>query len=87
DDNDSYNGMANIGIRPTLDQHVLTIEVNLFDFNGNIYGKEIEVFFIERIRDERKFAGLPELKQQISLDKIRAEEILFQRNNPDANAF
>lgn len=78
DDDRLINGMANIGIRPTLDQHVLTIEVNLFDFDSSIYSKEIEVFFIERMRDEQKFPGLAELKAQISQDKITAQEILAQ---------
>lgn len=78
-----YHGMANIGIRPTLDQHLLTIEVNIFDFSSDIYEKEISVGFIDRIRDEQKFPGLTELKNQIRLDKERVTEILSTWNDAD----
>jgi riboflavin kinase / FMN adenylyltransferase len=81
-----YSGMANIGIRPTLEQHVLTIEVNVFDFSEDLYGRELQVFFIDRIRDEQKFPGLGELKAQIALDKIKAEEILFDWDKFNAHS-
>jgi len=80
-----YNGMANIGIRPTLEQHVLSVEVNLFNFSGDLYGKILKVFFIDRIRDEQKFSGLEELKKQITQDKLKAEEILVAWNKFDPN--
>lgn len=83
---EKYNGMANIGIRPTLEQHLLTVEVNIFDFSSDIYEKEISVRFIERIRDEQKFAGLNELKHQILKDKLRVSEILEAWNNTDLHA-
>jgi riboflavin kinase / FMN adenylyltransferase len=69
-------GMVNIGIRPTLNQHELTVEVNIFDFDEDIYGREISIHFVERIRDEQKFNSLEELKKQIEKDKIRVPEIL-----------
>jgi riboflavin kinase / FMN adenylyltransferase len=81
-----YDGMANIGIRPTLEQHVLTIEVNIFNFSEDLYGKVLQVFFIDRIRDEKKFSGLEELKQQISLDKIQIEAILSGRAKFDPDS-
>ncbi|MCX6244537.1 MAG: hypothetical protein NTU98_07490 [Bacteroidetes bacterium] len=71
-----YNGMANIGLRPTFEQHELTVEVNLFDFSEDIYGQELKVYFIEKIRDEKKFPGAEELKKQIALDKNRVMELL-----------
>ncbi|MCX6246354.1 MAG: hypothetical protein NTW10_01360 [Bacteroidetes bacterium] len=71
-----YNGMANIGIRPTFEQHELTIEVNLFDFSDTIYGQILTLFFVDKIRDEMKFANLEALKQQISLDKKMIQELL-----------
>ena len=62
-------GMTNIGIRPTVsDQKVLTIETYILDFNEMIYGLDITVEFMVRIRDERKFASLEELKQQLQAD-------------------
>lgn len=78
-----YNGMVNIGIRPTFEQHELTIEVNLFDFSDDIYGQDLTLFFIDRIRDEMKFSNPDALKVQISLDKSRIEELLSGRNQPD----
>lgn len=80
-----YRGMANIGIRPTLDQHILTIEVNIFDFTKEIYHKEIEVSFVERIRDEQKFPGLNELKEQIRRDMEQIRELFSLRDHPDSN--
>lgn len=75
----TYKAMANIGHRPTIGDRAegdMLIEVNLFDFEGDLYGKTIRVRFIERIRDEVKFKGLPELKAQLELDRERAKEIL-----------
>jgi riboflavin kinase / FMN adenylyltransferase len=71
-----YNGMANIGIRPTFEQHELTIEVNLFDFSDDLYGQELTLYFIRKIRDEKKFSGPEELKRQITLDKKLIMELL-----------
>lgn len=66
-----YNGMMNIGIRPTLDSAnpVKTIEVHLFDFEGDIYDEDIVVFFDKRIRDEKRFNGLENLRKQLVLDE------------------
>ena len=70
------NGMMNIGNRPTFDGEHQTLEINLFDFNTEIYGKTLQVRFIERIRDEKKFNGIEELTGQLEADQKRAEEIL-----------
>ncbi len=72
-----YNGMVNIGMRPTFDQHELTIEVNLFDFSGDLYGHVLTLYFVDRIRDEMKFPGPDALKQQIIKDKQRILELLI----------
>jgi len=75
----TYKAMANIGHRPTIGDRAegdLLIEVNLFDFNGDLYGQHLRVSFIDRIRDEFKFEGLPELKAQLELDREKAKEIL-----------
>jgi riboflavin kinase/FMN adenylyltransferase len=71
-----YNGMANAGVRPTIAGKSLTVEVNLFDFSGNLYGKTLVVYFIDRIRDEKKFNTLDELVAQIHLDKQQALKLL-----------
>ena len=72
-----YKGMANAGMRPTIDGKTLTIEIHLFDFSGNLYGKTLAVYFIDRIRDEKKFNSLDELVTQIHLDKQQALKLLF----------
>ena len=75
----TYKAMANIGHRPTIgdrtkDQPI--IEVNLFDFDGDLYGKQIHVSFIDRIRDEEKFDSLDELKAQLEQDKKAVMNLL-----------
>jgi riboflavin kinase/FMN adenylyltransferase len=71
-----YYGMTNAGVRPTINGKNLTIEINLFDFSGNLYGKTLVVYFIDRIRDEKKFNSLDELAAQIMLDKQQALRLL-----------
>jgi riboflavin kinase / FMN adenylyltransferase len=85
-DNALYGGMANIGIRPTMEQHELTVEVNIFDFDSNIYDQEILVHFIERIRDEQKFASLEELKQQLAKDKLTVTGLFASGMHPDPHS-
>lgn len=71
-----YNGMLNIGNRPTMNNGAhRTIEVNIFDFSADIYGKAIRVTFIERIRSEVKFEGLEKLIAQLHQDKADSQEI------------
>ena len=77
----TYKAMANIGLRPTIGDRSKDnpiIEVNLFDFDGDLYGKQIHVRFIDRIRDEEKFDGLDALKAQLEHDRVKAKEILEQ---------
>jgi riboflavin kinase/FMN adenylyltransferase len=69
-ENESYYGMMNIGTRPTFEtDHKRVIEVNLFDFNRVIYGTRMRVQFLERIRNEVRFASAEELVQRMGLDK------------------
>ncbi len=75
----TYKGMANIGHRPTIGDRLESdplIEVNLFNFDGNLYGKQIHVRFIDHIRDEEKFDGLDELKAQLEQDREKVKKIL-----------
>lgn len=75
-----YKGMLNIGSRPTfnLNADQRSIEVNIFDFDGEIYGKEVTLVFIGKIRDERKFPGKDALVQQLLLDKESSLRILAE---------
>jgi riboflavin kinase/FMN adenylyltransferase len=75
-----YNGMLNIGTRPTFNNNAdnRSIEVNIFDFEGVIYGKEIILKFIGKIRDEKKFETVEMLVYQLEKDKIEALLILAQ---------
>ncbi len=65
-------GVANVGSRPTVDGVRSLLEVHLFDFDGDIYGRHVQVNFLHRIRAEQKFAGLEALKRQIGQDCIAA---------------
>ena len=73
---DVFGGMLNIGNRPTVDGTYQTIEVNIFDFDQEIYGENLKVEFLQKIRNEKKFNGLDELKEQIAKDKITCKGIL-----------
>ena len=77
-------GMMNIGVRPTVDSsHQRTIEVHIIDFNADVYNHKVEVAFVERLRDELKFANVDELKVQLHLDKQMATEVLDNHNLND----
>jgi riboflavin kinase/FMN adenylyltransferase len=71
-----YRGVSNIGVNPTFDDERLSIEVHLLDFDRDIYGKSLEVLFIDRIRDEVKFADPEKLVAQVKRDIEKAEAIL-----------
>jgi riboflavin kinase/FMN adenylyltransferase len=73
-----YNGMLNIGTRPTFNNNAdnRSIEVNIFDFEDNIYGKDITLKFVGKIRDEQKFENIEMLVNQLEKDKITALSIL-----------
>ena len=72
----SLDGVLNIGFNPTFAGGKLTIEVHIFDFHEDIYGETLDILFIERIRDEVRFAGSEELIAQINKDVSRARELL-----------
>ena len=82
-DGKPYNAMANTGLRPTVEDRTdgdFIIEVNIFDFNGDLYGKTLKVWFLDRIRDEEKFKGLEALKAQLEQDRKKVKEYFL--NNP-----
>jgi riboflavin kinase/FMN adenylyltransferase len=72
----SYPSITNIGMRPTFGEPERTIEAHIFDFNRDIYDREIKLEIIERIRPERKFESAQTLAAQIASDLQRAKEIL-----------
>jgi len=71
-----HQGVINIGYCPTFGNEKITAEVHLLDFQGDIYGKDMEVFFIDRIRDELHFDGPERLREQIERDITQARTIL-----------
>ena len=68
--------MLNIGVNPTFNHNSLSIEVHIFDFNQDIYDETVTIQFLKRIRNEKKFDKVDDLKHQLSLDKIAALNIL-----------
>ena len=75
-ENTTFNGMLNIGNRPTLkNSNKETIEVNIFNFDKDIYGQEIEIEFFEKIRSEQKFENLSALTNQLKIDKKHVIQI------------
>jgi riboflavin kinase/FMN adenylyltransferase len=77
-DHQIYNGMMNIGVRPTVDGQKKVIEVNIFHFDADIYENNITVFVYDYIRGEVKFEGLEGLKAQLNQDKVTAANLLKQ---------
>jgi riboflavin kinase/FMN adenylyltransferase len=75
-DGKSSPAVASFGVRPTVDSGPPLLEVHLLDFNGDLYGRDMEVEFIERIREERKFDSLAALVEEMERDKQRARAIL-----------
>lgn len=75
-----YQGMMNIGICPTIHlfNKEIKIEVHIFDFHQNIYGKKIDVLIVQIFRDEMKFQTLHDLKRQISQDKMKIKNFFNQ---------
>ena len=72
----TYQGMLNIGTNPTTDlDNKIKIEVNIFDFNQDIYGETLKIEFVKWIRNEEKFANLDELKQALAYDKIACSHV------------
>lgn len=75
-DNTLFKGMLSIGNNPTIENKGRSIEVNIFDFNEDIYGENITVYFVERLRDEHRFADIDALKTQLHKDKEDSLKIL-----------
>jgi riboflavin kinase / FMN adenylyltransferase len=72
----AYAGVSSLGVRPTVGGTVPLLEAHVFDFDGLLYGRELEVEFVAKIRDEEKFANLDALVQQMHQDAAKARELL-----------
>jgi riboflavin kinase/FMN adenylyltransferase len=74
----NYGAAVNIGVRPTFEADAagITVEAHLLDFDADIYNRSVEVAFVERLREERKFPGVEALVAQIRADILRAREVL-----------
>jgi riboflavin kinase/FMN adenylyltransferase len=72
--------MLSVGYNPTVGGKHRTIEVNIFDFDKDIYGEEIKVYFIAYLRSEEKFDGLLALQQALAHDAVNAKSILLKFN-------
>ena len=70
-----YGGVTNVGVKPTIGADRANVETTLLHFDGNLYGKQITVYFLEFLRPEQRFDSLEELKAQMSRDKAKAEKI------------
>jgi riboflavin kinase/FMN adenylyltransferase len=78
--NEQRHGMMNIGLRPTVSTvPAETLEVHLFDFDRDIYGEQVAVSFLRRLRDEKKFDSLSDLVEQLGRDKEEARQTSLQR--------
>lgn len=80
-----YDGVANIGLRPTFEKKELAIEVHIFDFNEDLYGEEISVFFIKKIREEKRFENIDALIKQINADIGVAKSIVARHPKINEN--
>ena len=80
-DGAEYQGALNLGFRPTFGGHTLTVEVFLLDYQGDLYGKLLTVFFVQRLRGERRFASVTALQHQITRDVENARRILSRSSS------
>ena len=74
-----YGGVASFGVRPTVNSGAPLLEVHLFDFSADIYDQQMEVAFLARLREERKYASLDALKAQMALDLAAARAVAAAR--------
>jgi len=71
-----YKAVINIGTKPTFyEEFPLTVEVHIIDFNQNIYGKRLQISFLHKLRDQKKFNSLEELRNQIAADRDEAARV------------
>jgi riboflavin kinase / FMN adenylyltransferase len=76
-----YYGMLYVGSRPTLHLTSLTVEVNIFNFKQDIYGKNVSIFIVRKIRDEKKFSSTDELIRQMEQDRETVKKLFAKRRD------
>lgn len=76
---DTLKGIMNIGTRPTFGPHPQTLEVHLLHYDGNLYGQQLSVAFIQRLRDEQRFDSMEALQRQLQRDAQQAEALLTRK--------
>ena len=75
-DDTFYGAMINVGNNPTFENTKVSIEAHIFDFDQDIYGEDVDVDFVFRVRDEKKFKSLNHLKEQLQKDKKHIDQFL-----------
>jgi len=73
-----WPGVASLGLRPTVDGREMLLEANLFDFSGDLYGRHLDIAFVQKLRDEEKFADLAALTAQMHRDAAAARRVLSE---------
>jgi riboflavin kinase/FMN adenylyltransferase len=76
--NERYGACTNVGVAPTFDRHERRVEAYLLGYEGDLYGEVVDVAFVERLRPEKRFSGLDELKEQIARDVVEAQKVVNQ---------
>jgi riboflavin kinase/FMN adenylyltransferase len=71
-----YYSITNIGRKPTVGNHEVNIETHVLDYSGKLYGKKIQIGFLKKLRDEKKFSNLEELREQLIRDEAHARDII-----------
>ena len=67
-DGREWKAMSNVGVRPSVDGRCRLLETHIFDFEGDLYGRRLQVRLVQKIRDERRFASVDELRHQLECD-------------------
>ncbi|AWI04006.1 bifunctional riboflavin kinase/FAD synthetase [Clostridium drakei] len=75
-----FRGITNVGYNPTVEDNKLSVETHILDFDENIYNKHIKIYFVDRIRDEKKFDSVQFLAEQLKKDKIYAKKQKLEIN-------
>lgn len=81
-DKEPLQGVANIGMRPTVNGRTCLLEVHIFDFAQNIYGRHVQVEFVTKLRDEKRFESIDALRQEIQQDERNAREYFAKQPVP-----
>ncbi len=83
-DHERYPACTNVGVAPTFDRRERRVEAHLLGYDGDLYGKTVDVSFVERLRPEKRFSGIDELKTQISHDVEEARRLLAKAESRDS---